>query len=313
MKTFNVSYVMHSLDCFLELLYRKYKKIYRMSYKKHHALLSKCLGFFFLTQSYITATHSDEKLQLLMDAQNPLSNTIVFPFRNNFNFGFANQNKLQDLLQTEARLPIKISENVKVVARPILPVVEQFNVETQSGHVFGLGDLNPQFYFAPTDYGIISLGIGPAFAIPTATISQLGTGKVSVGPAVAFAAVKDDWVLGFYANNVWSFAGAADRPSVNLFNLEAFAYYYFSNGWFLTSTPNLTANWYLEGSQKWIVPIGGGIGYIFKLNQQNVIATLQSFYNVAVPPSIATKWSIRFSLYLAFPENKPISLPFITQ
>lgn len=250
--------------------------------------------------------NSTDDIKVLQDAQYPLSNTIVLPLKNNLGFGFANHKQPQDLLQIEPRLPIKLSENLKVIVRPILPILSQFNTVNQSGNIFGLSDLNPQFYFASANPGKISAGIGPAFAIPTATNSQFGTGKVSAGPSVVFAIENSNWGLGFYGNNVWSFAGSRKRPSVNIFNLEAFMYYNFSNGWFLASTPNLSANWNLSGSDKWIVPVGGGAGRLFKVNDQYIIASIESFYNVLVPSSIGTKWSMRFSLYFVFPEKSAL-------
>ncbi|MBY0501908.1 MAG: neuromedin U [Alphaproteobacteria bacterium] len=281
-----------------------------MSLKKSHKLFSLYMSFFFLIYLPIPASYGITDLDVLKGTQNPLSTWIVLPIRNNFNFGFLDKNYLQDLLQLEPQIPIKFNNNIMLLARPILPVLSQINTTTLNGNVFGIGDLNPQFYFSHNTSGTVSWGIGPAFAFPTATNGQLGTGKVSGGPAVIFAASPSNWVFGFYANNVWSFAGAKNRSKVNLFNMEAFVFYNISNDWFLASTPNISANWEAEG-QKWALPVGGGVGCLFKINNQNVIASLQSFYNVVTPSEVNTKWSIRFSLYFTFPEENPLSLPFL--
>lgn len=280
-----------------------------MFFKKFHKLFSLYVSFLFLVFLPIPPSYSISDIDVLKGTQNPLSSWIVLPFRNTFNFGFLGENHLQNLLQIEPQIPIKLNNTGQLLARPILPILSQINTSTLKGNVFGLGDLNPQFYFSHDTSGTVSWGIGPAFAFPTATNSELGTGKVSVGPAVVFAAAPSNWVLGFYANNVWSFAGAKDRSKVSLFNLESFIFYNLSNGWFLASTPNISANWEADG-QKWILPMGGGVGYLFKINNQNVIASLQSFYNVLVPTEVKTKWSIRFSLYFTFPEENPFLSPF---
>ncbi|MBY0501494.1 MAG: hypothetical protein K2P93_05780 [Alphaproteobacteria bacterium] len=176
------------------------------------------------------------------------------------------------------------------------------NTDAPRGHIFGLGDLTSEFYLAPSSLKTISAGIGAALAIPTAKYAQLGTGKVSVGPALVFAAMPSNWVFGFRAYNVFSFAGNLDRPSVNQLNIYTFIYYDFSNRWFLTSTPSIFSNWNVKGSNKWVVPIGGGAGRAFKVNNQVIFLNLQSFYNILVPTSIGTKWTVRFSLEFFFPE-----------
>ena len=51
------------------------------------------------------------------------------------------------------------------------------------------------------------------------------------------------WTLGLLANNVWSFAGENDRPTVNQFLAQYFINYNLSDGWYLTSAPIITANW----------------------------------------------------------------------
>ncbi|MBY0293451.1 MAG: neuromedin U [Alphaproteobacteria bacterium] len=280
-----------------------------MSYKKQKILFCMYL-YIFLVNLYMLPACRSSNLEILKGSENPLSNTIVLPFRDNLNFEFLGKPKPQDLLQIEPQLPIKLTEKIKVVVRPILPVFYQINTATLKGHVFGLGDLNPQFYFSSTVQKTFSIGFGPAFAFPTATNSQIGTGKVSAGPAIVFAAMPKNWVLGFYANNLWSFAGSRNRPSVNVFNLSGFVYYNLSNDWFLASTPGIAANWKISGSEQWIVPVGGGIGRLFKINNQYIAASIQYFYNALVPSSIKTKWSLRFSLDFVFPEKDPFFLPF---
>ena len=264
----------------------------------------------FLLKLFVLPLYSISDLEILQSSENPLSNTIIVPFRNNLNFEFLGKPKPQDVLQIEPQLPIKLTEKIKVIVRPVLPVFYQINTATLEGHVFGVGDLNPQFYFSSAVQKTFAVGFGPAFALPTATNSQIGTGKVSAGPAMVFAAMPTNWVLGFYANNLWSIAGGRNRPSVNVFNLSGFVYYNLSNDWFLASTPGIAANWKISGSEKWIVPVGGGIGRLFKINNQHIIGSIQYFYNALVPSTIKTKWSIRFALDFVFPEKDPLFLPF---
>ncbi len=45
----------------------------------------------------------------------------------------------------------------------------------------------------------------------------------------------------------------------------------------------MTADWLLHGSDRWLVPLGGGIGRVFKLGDQPINARVQLFNNVVKP------------------------------
>jgi hypothetical protein len=45
-----------------------------------------------------------------------------------------------------------------------------------------------------------------------------------------------------------------------------------AGGWFVTSTPIVTANWLAPSGQKWSVPVGGGFGRVFKMGDQQIEA-----------------------------------------
>ncbi|MCI5055356.1 MAG: hypothetical protein MRY83_04560 [Flavobacteriales bacterium] len=267
--------------------------------KKWHLSLYLFLGFIHFSTAHAKNT-SD--LELLQDLENPLSNVISLPFQNDFNFGYADKDQPQYILKIAPQIPIRVHKNIKVITRTIIPVQYQVNNVTKRGHISGIGDLNPQFYLSPVHIGKTAAGFGPVFNLPTAKNSQLGSGKVSAGPGMVFAATPSRWVLGFYAYNVWSFAGVKNQPRVNSFTLEAFSYYNLSNGWYLAYLPLITADWTLKHTQRWTVPVGGGGGYIFKVNEQFVSGTFQFFYNAAVPSSVGTKWTARFTLNVFFPD-----------
>ena len=104
-------------------------------------------------------------------------------------------------------------------------------------------------------------GLGPTFVFNSATDDRLGLGKWSVGPTIAVVSIPDPWVVGAVFRNIWSFAGDHQRQKVNAFLVQPFLNYNFRNGWYLASTPVISANWEAEDKRnRWTVPIGGGIG-----------------------------------------------------
>jgi hypothetical protein len=114
-------------------------------------------------------------------------------------------------------------------------------------------------------------------------------GLVTQGPIVAGALVSQ----------IWSFAGDSDRADVSLFTVQPFFNYNFDGGWYLSTSPIITANW--EGiDEQWTVPIGGGGGRVFNIGSQPVNASLQAYWN-AVKPEGAADWTLRAQLTFLFP------------
>jgi hypothetical protein len=62
------------------------------------------------------------------------------------------------------------------------------------------------------------------------------------------------WTLGLLVNNVWSVAGSGSRPAVNQMLMQYFVTYQLGKGWYLTSSPILTANWKASSGNVWTVP-----------------------------------------------------------
>ena len=176
---------------------------------------------------------------------------------------------------------------------------------------FGLGDLTPEFFFSPSKPTILGPGVGmvwgagPVFQIPTATNDLLGTGKWSAGPAfVVFVDNKPlNITTGFLVLNLWSFAGDNDRANVNAMTLQPFLNYNLPEGWYLTTSPVITANWEADKDNRWTVPIGGGFGRIFEIGHQPVNAQLAAYYNVVTPDDAGADWQLRAQLTFLFPTH----------
>lgn len=157
-----------------------------------------------------------------------------------------------------------LSKDLLLVTRTIVPYIYQPTSATGNEGEFGLGDINPQFYFTPQTNSNVTWGVGPTFVLPMATQSVTGQGKWSAGPTGVVLVTTKHTVFGALANNFWSFAGARDRQSVNQFLLQPFFNYNLAKGWYLVASPIITANWQATGgSEKWTVPIGGGVGRVF--------------------------------------------------
>ncbi len=86
--------------------------------------------------------------------------------------------------------------------------------------------------------------------------------------------------------------------SYSTFLANPFATYNFDDGWYLSSSPNITANWQYRGT-KWTVPVGGGFGRIFRIGALPVDLSISTYYNV-VKPTIGGRWQLSTKLTFVF-------------
>ena len=259
------------------------------------------------SQGGAQAANSTEALQKA--TQNPVANLISVPLQNNTNFGVGPYNGTQNVLNIQPVIPVHLTPNWNLINRIILPVAWQpytgSNPSNASLGTFGLGDLNPTVFLSPANPGKLIWGLGPALVLPTATDPTLGQGKWSIGPSFVVLAQPGHWTLGLLANNVWSFAGESNRPTVNQFLAQYFINYNLSGGWYLTSAPIITANWAApQAKNVWTVPFGAGVGRIMKVGFQPINLQLSAYGNVAYPTG-TSPWGIRLQLAFLFPQLTP--------
>lgn len=243
---------------------------------------------------------ADAKLQ--KDVQNPVANLTLVPFQSSTNFGSGPYDRTQNVLDIQPVIPVDISSDWKVIVRIVQPLVWQPSPNQNTGGQYGLGDMAPDFFLSPRKPGKIMWGVGPAFTIPTATDNVLGQGKFSMGPSAVVIAQPGKWTFVNLVNNVWSVAGSGSRPPVNQMMDQYLITRNLNNGWYVTSSPIITANWKAPRGSVWTVPFGGGFGRVQKLGSQQVNWKVE-FYGNAVHPQGGSSWSMRLTLALLYPKR----------
>ncbi|BCP56094.1 hypothetical protein K32_47110 [Kaistia sp. 32K] len=235
-------------------------------------------------------------------AQNPVADMISVPFQSNTNFGYGPYDKTQEILNIQPVIPIHLTPDWNLITRVIAPVIWQPQLSPDDGRTFGLGDLNPTFFLSPAKSDKFVWGVGPTFLLPTATDEDLGTGKWGAGIAGVGLVMHGPWVYGALINNIWSFAGQSDRANVNQMTLQPFVNYNFKEGWYLSSSPIITANWEADNDDRWVLPVGGAVGRVFKIGKQPINAQLGAYYNAISPDDIGPQWQIRAQIQFLFPK-----------
>jgi len=242
---------------------------------------------------------SEEELAKI--AQNPVANLISVPFQNNFNFGIGPNRVTQWDLNFQPVIPITLSKDWNLITRTILPIINQPSPAPGIRSAFGLGDLNPTLFLSPAGSKKFIWGVGPTLTFPTATDPLLGNGMYSAGPALVGLTMQGHWVVGALANNQWSYAGWGSK-SVNAFLIQPFINYNFGHGWYVTTSPIMTANWKAPHDNMWVVPVGGGFGKVQKFGKLPVNIQLSAYYNAVTPKDLGADWQLRFEFTFMFPK-----------
>jgi hypothetical protein len=167
--------------------------------------------------------------------------------------------------------------------------------------VFGFGDLTHASFFTPPSSGKTIWGYGAMVSIPIASDSNLGSGKWAAGPAFRFVYRSGPWNLGMFGGQIWSFAGSSNRGDISQLIVRGAIRRELPNDWYFVSAPIITANWKAEG-EKWLLPLGGGIGKVIRVHSKPWALSLQGYYNV-VKPVGAPNWSVRLSVIAPLPRG----------
>jgi hypothetical protein len=184
-------------------------------------------------------------------------------------------------------VPFKLSNDWNLITRTIIPIIQVPDLSSRVSGVTGIGDVSLSLFLSPSRaFHHIIWGAGPIVSIPTASENILGTKKLSVGPTAVVLKSQGHWLYGTLVNNVFSVAGPSAR----------------ADGWYLTSSPIVTADWEKQRAERWVVPVGGGVGKIVKVGALPVNMYTQFFSNVEHPQG-TSNWSARFQVQLLFPKK----------
>ena len=241
----------------------------------------------------------DETAELARAVQNPVASLISLPFQSNVDFNFGPRDKTLHTLNIQPVWPFKLNENWNLITRTIVPVVSQPAIFPGQDRETGVGDTTFTAFFSPAGAGKWIWGVGPVALIPTNTDSRLGPDVWGAGAGAVVLTMPGRWVVGSLFSNIWDIDGDTE---VNLFTWQYFVNYNLDDGWYLTSSPIITANWEAPSGEEWTVPIGGGFGRIFRVGKQPMNASFQYFYNLEEPEFVGD-WSIRLQLQLMFPTG----------
>ena len=239
--------------------------------------------------------------------QNPVGAMYSLPFKFTFDYGAPNGEA--SLLNIQPVIPITVGD-WNLINRIIAPLIDSpgevagtpgIPNPISGNGATGLGDINYSLFLSPAKPKGAIWGIGPSITVPSASDKELGSEKWSAGPT-GVVLFQPKWgTIGGLARHLGSFAGDSDRKNINQSLFEPFVNYNLPNSWYLISDIIMTANWDLKGSDVWTVPLGGGVGKLFKIGSQAMNARAEAYYNVAKPDN-APDWQWGFTVQFLFPK-----------
>ena len=217
----------------------------------------------------------NEMEELAKASQNPVAAMISLPLKNRFSFGAGSEDAFTYELEMQPVYPVNLGK-LNLINRFILPIAYQEARYPGESNETGLRDLIYQAFFSPAEAGDIIWGLGPAMIIPTHTDDSLGNDKWAAGPAAVALTIRGPWVMGFLGQHFWDFAGDSDAANVNVSSLQYFINYN-TPDYYLNTSPTMSYNWDADSDEAWTVPIGGGIGKIFRFGGMPVDLRLSAY------------------------------------
>lgn len=233
-------------------------------------------------------------------AQNPVAAAISVPFQNNTYYGVGPYRRAENVLLVEPVIPFRISRKWMIITRTIVPVEVVPRLSPTEPVDYSLGNLQPQFYLSPVRTSKLIWGAGPQLWLPTATDSTLGTNKWGGGPAIVGLVRQGHWLGGSLLSD--EFAGV-NHKHINQMTFNPFLFYNMSHGWYFVSAPIITSDWTVARSTRWTVPLGGGVGRVFKIGRQPLNARTQ-FLNDVRTTTGGPDWQLQTQLQLLFIKKR---------
>jgi hypothetical protein len=246
------------------------------------------------------ASKADES-SIAKESQNPIGNLTILPFENYTNFGFGPNKGTQNVLEFEPVVPFHITPEWNLIARAVIPAVWNPSLSPAPSVPQGIGPTSVSAFLSPSHpVDGWTWGVGPIVQVPTISSPTLGSNVWGLGPTAVIVKTQGPIVAGLLVNNVFSLGGTSGPRATHYaaFLAQPFFNYNFGGGWFVGTSPIITANEYGSG-QRWTLPVGAIAGRVIRLGKVPVKLSVGAYYN-AVTPEYGAKWTLQTVVAVIF-------------
>jgi hypothetical protein len=250
----------------------------------------------------VGAMAQDDAAALAKKLANPISSLISVPIQANYDEGFGPTGDGSVWrINLQPVIPISLNEDWNLIARTILPIIDQSDVSAKGQSESGLGDVVQSFWFSPTEpteSGWI-LGAGPVLLLPTGTDSLLSAEKWGAGPTVIALKQEGPWTYGALVNHMWSFAGDAGRADVNATFFQPFLTYVTQTKTTLAVNLESTYDWANSAAS---VPVNVMVNQMLSIGDQIIQAGVGARYWAESPDNGPDGLGVRAQITFLFPK-----------
>ena len=249
------------------------------------------------------AEEAEKANELARELANPVSELWSLQFQ--FNNVELTNDRWNYNLNFQPVMPLSLTKDINLITRPVIQVYNSVPYETSTGanaRTTNFGDWTQMELFSPAHSGHWLLGLGPTFIFPTAGSVYAGQGKFQVGPALVFAYMTKQYIIGVFPQQWWSYAGDANRPDTNQMNIQPIINFFIRGGWNVGYSGNILVDWEAPSDNRWTVPIGINVGKVVKFGRLPVKIGLAGQYMVTQPEPVGQRWNIQILLTPVIPK-----------
>ena len=255
---------------------------------------------------------------------NPLSD--VWALFTEFDFNWSkgdlsdDEHKFGKAMLFQPVLPFKLTEDWKLITRPVVPVAlgtpipDGFNATTGTATFdkkHGLGDIQVPLLFSPDPKpdSHWMFGGGPTFVFPTATSDELGSDKWEMGPALVGVYKTKKVTTGALGQYWWSVASqGSNKPDTSHGSILYFYFYNLPNAWQIGTNPTVTYNDKASSGNKWNVPVGLTVAKTTKIGSLPVKFQFGIEKSVVRQDDFGQDWQVKLNIIPVIPAlvKKPL-------
>jgi hypothetical protein len=237
--------------------------------------------------------------ELAKKLSNPIASLISVPFQNNTDLGIGANNGARNTLNIQPVIPLRISENLNLITRLVLPVVSQYNVTGIGDSETGLGNAVLSAFFSPSDSkGGLTWGAGPVFLLPGSN-EYLSVKRFGIGPTAVALFQAKGYTVGALVNQIWGVAGNDSLNDVNMMFFQPFFSYNWKSGAGIGCNFEISQNWEAKTTSIWFNPILSAVTSFGKQKTQFVIGPR---FNLAAPDGSKADFGVRAAVVFLFPK-----------
>jgi hypothetical protein len=237
--------------------------------------------------------------ELAKKLSNPIASLISVPFQNNTDIGIGANNGARNTLNIQPVIPLRISENLNLITRIVLPVITQYNVTGIGTHETGIGNAVLSAFFSPSNSkGGLTWGAGPVFMLPGSN-EYLSVKQLGVGPTAVALYQSKGYTVGALVNQIWSVAGKEGLDDLSMMFFQPFVSYNWKTGAGIGGNFEISQNWGAKTTSVWLNPTLSAVTSIGKQKTQFVIGPR---FNLAAPDGSKADIGFRAAVVFLFPK-----------